>query len=266
MSKSYRYNPDEGGYENRRSWVRPDEEAGFDAEEEVIHSSPQRKKKRKAKHSSPEAQYAPMSPEWAIELMKERVGAVLDLLEKRRIIAPHERDDYMQEMNIRIWQALPHYDENRTDEGGNPVAIETFLSTVINNTEKNIKMITARRRKNVPVVPFLELGGGDECEDEDGKDCEGNPFKDHRRYMEALWLKMDMESLSEMMGREERLTLFLRLAEFTYPQIAEEVSARLGRTVDRFHVMNVTMPEIRRKARSCGFEPHSAQNREEENS
>lgn len=260
MSRSYRYNADEGGYADRPSWERS-ENAGFaDAELcepcEEESASPKRKA-RKRRNVNP---YAPMTPEWAIELMKDKVTLTVGGLLAQRVIQPYERDDYTQEFNILVCNLLPQYDPYRTDENGVGAGVERFLSVAIDNAAKNVKMRVSRRRKNVPVVPFIDLkdGGEDDAEDEggDGAQCEGNPFKDNRQYMEALWLKMDLEVLSRRLTMEERLTLACRLADFTYQEVAEYVSDRLGVRVLRYHIMENTMVSLRKKAQECGFEPY----------
>lgn len=261
MSRSYRYNADEGGYADRPSWDRSENayfvDAGMCDSCEETPASPKRTRgKRRAANT-----YAPMTPEWAIELMKDKVAMTVGALLTQRVIPPYERDDYTQEFNILVCNLLPQYDPERTDENGIGAGVERFLSVAIDNAAKNVKMRVARRRKNIPVVPFIDLNdGGDEGsadESGDGVQCEGNPFKDNRRYMEALWLKMDLEVLSRRLTMEERLTLACRLADFTYQEVAEYVSDRLGVKMLRFHIMENTMVSLRKKAQECGFEPHA---------
>lgn len=273
MSKSYRYDPDADGYADRPSWERKSD-AGFvedGASVDFGDGTPVPKKRagRKGREANP---HPPMTPEWAIELMKGKVSMTVGALVSQRVIPPHEREDYVQEFNILVWNALPQFDPGRVDESGNRVGVERFLSVAIENAARNVKMRVARRRKNVPLVPFLGLGdgeGGDADIDADGGNddalpCDASPYKSHRRFMEALWVRMDLESLSRRLTREERLTLSCRLAEFTYQEIAEYVSDRMGVGVLRFHVMGTTMPSLRRKARACGFEPHPGHREEAE--
>lgn len=225
MSKSYRYDPDAGGYADRPSWER-DSKAELDGDEAFgcADETPARTKRtgRKSRDTSP---YPPMTPEWAIDLMRGKVSMTVGALVAQRVIPPHEREDYVQEFNVLVWKALPQFDSGRLNESGNLVGVERFLSVAIENAAKNVKMRVARRRKNVPVVPFVDLGKGEVLPDGDGEEdalpCDASPYRGHRRYMEALWVRMDLESLSRRLSTEERLTLSCRLAEFTYQEIAE---------------------------------------------
>lgn len=269
MSRSYRYDPDAGGYADRPSWERDSKAEVFDGDEafDRAEESPVRtKRRRKCREANP---HPPMTPEWAIELMKGKVALTVGSLVAQRVIPPHEREDYVQEFNILVWNVLPQFDPERVDESGNKVGVERFLSVTIENAARNVKMRVARRRKNIPIVPFVELGDGEGEGDADGEreddlPCDGNPYKGHRHYMEALWVKMDLESLSRRLSMEERLTLSCRLAEFTYQETAEFVSDRMGVKTLRFHIMGTTMRGLRKKARACGFEPHPGSSKEAE--
>ncbi len=260
MSKSYRYDPDADGYADGPSWERNNDAAGFadDEQYEVCDEATVSRKRARRKRSEANP-HPPMTPEWAIELMKDKVTMTVGTLLSQRVIQPYEREDYVQQFNILVWNLLSQYDPERSDENGCKAGVERFLSVAIDNTAKNVKMRVARRRRNVPVVPFIDLGDGgdDDGEDNDRTPCEGNPFKDHRRYMETLWLNMDLEVLSRRLTMEERLTLACRLADFTYQEIAEYVSDKLGVKVLRYHIMENTMISLRKKARECGFEPYS---------
>ena len=72
MGKTYGFDPREEAVTNRPSWERFDGECDFEE-----YAPKPKKRKRKAKAS---ASPAPMTPEWAIELMRDRVGSSLDLL------------------------------------------------------------------------------------------------------------------------------------------------------------------------------------------
>ena len=260
MSKSYRYDPDEEGYADSPRWKRTDGDAAG-ADGAMPHDVPLRRKEpRRAKRGKEAPQHSEMTPEWAIELMKDKVSMTVGTLLTQRVILPCEREDYVQQFNILVWKLLPQYDPARADANGVNAGVERFLSVAIDNAAKNVKMRVARRRRNFPEVPFIDLSdcgdGEDDGEDGEGTPCEGNPFKDHRRHMEALWLRMDLEVLSRKLTMEERLTLACRLSDFTYQEIAEYVSDRLGVKVLRYHIMEYTMASLRKKALECGFEPY----------
>ena len=60
-----------------------------------------------------------------------------------------------------------------------------------------------------------------------------------------------------MLDEEERICLWMRYDGFTQEEIAEEISARTKKAVDRDHVRKVVVPHLQVKARRCGFFPPS---------
>lgn len=257
MSKSYRYDPDEGGYADRPSWERDRRDGFSDAfqtgdVEDPVKTSRTRKHKADAKDNP----YPPMSPEWAMELMKERVHMVLSGIVKRGHIAPHEKDDYTQILNLHICRMLPFYDPDRTGKSKRTASVRRYLNVVIDSAVANIVRLSELHRKTLPTCPIPELEDEDNREDE-RPECEGNPFRDHRKCMEELWIKMDLEVLDMKLSEEERLALKLRWEGCTFPEIVDAINAELGIRVDRYHVMNVTMENIRRAARELDITPFS---------
>lgn len=248
MGKTYGFDPREEAVTNRPSWERSDGDCDFEE-----YAPKPKKLKRKAKSS---ASPAPMTPEWAIELMRDRVGSSLDLLVVQNVIPRHEFEDYEQIINAHICRILPTYDGNRKGSLGRTSGVERFLWVAVDNVVKNIKTYVARRRKNLPTMPMIEVDDDDEDEDTK-KDCEGESFSDHCKNFKELWLRMDVEVLMRMLNTEERTVLALRLDGLTYPEIVEELKAGGNAGIDRFHVMNVTMEGIRKAARKCGFVPYS---------
>lgn len=251
MSKSYRYDPDEGGYSNRPSWERTlqDEwDCGTPPEREEGQTV---RRRRNPKRGEEQPAPAPMTPEWAMELMRKRVESVVGNLAARGIIAGHECEDYVQILNIHICQILPQYDAERVGADGRKASVRRFLSVSIDNAVANIKMRIARLRQNLPIFPmqdYLDDGGDDGASDVLSDGC---------RDVSQLCLCMDVRTLLGMLSAEGRLALTLRFAGFSFNEIADEMRSRLGITADRFHVMNVTMEAVRREARKCGFIPPS---------
>ena len=259
MSRSYRYNPDDDSAQSRPAWERGEGSRRSDDELDFgcVVATPLKRRRTGTSRCEP----APMTPEWALELMRGRVSAVVDLLVVGGVIARHEYEDYAQIINAHICRILPLYDGERRNAKGRKAGVERFLSFAVDNVVKNIKKHVARRRRNVPTVPIGPLEG-----DEDGgdraKDCEGEPFSDRCRCFRDLWFRMDFETLKLMLGDEELLALDLRLDGLSYADVADEMSRRLGVNVDRFHIMNVTMKGVRKAALKCGFEPAAGQERE----
>lgn len=257
MSKSYRYDPD-AEEPSRPSWERRDDATSLgevwpDGEDAA---RPVRVRRRKA-----ELVCGPATPERAMEMMKDRIDTVLSTLEKRRIFAPHEKEDYAQILNIHICRMLPFYDSGRRGWNDRTASLLRYLNVCVDSAVANIVKHCMTRKCNVfnNAMPVLEA-----CDDEDDDDgapailpFSDNPFRDPRRYLEELCLRMDVEVLFGMLTEEERIALDMRIQGYTFPEIADEINDRLHLGVDRFHVMNVTMEGVRRAARKCGFEPPS---------
>ena len=257
MSRSYRYDPD-GGEQPRQSWERQNvaDCLGDIWPEENAPARPKRRRRRE-KASSCEA----ATPERAMEMMRDRIDTVLSTLVDRRIFPPHEKEDYTQILNIHICRMLPFYEPGRKGWNDRSASLLRYLNVCVDSAVANIVKHCATRKCSVfnNAMPVLEA-----CEDED--DDEGaqailpfsdNPFRDPRRYLEELCLRMDVEVLFGMLTEEERIALDMRIQGCTFPEIADEINNRLDLGVDRFHVMNVTMEGVRRAARKCGFEPPS---------
>ena len=170
MSRSYRYNPDDDSAQSRPAWERGEGSRRSDDELDFgcVVATPLKRRRTGTSRCEP----APMTPEWALELMRGRVSAVVDLLVVGGVIARHEYEDYAQIINAHICRILPLYDGERRNAKGRKAGVERFLSFAVDNVVKNIKKHVARRRRNVPTVPIGPLEG-----DEDGgdraKDCEG---------------------------------------------------------------------------------------------
>ena len=252
MSKSYRYNPEDEEVSNVPSWERPDEAFSVGEMWPGEEASARPRRRKTVRTADP---HAPATPEEAIDLMKDRVDTILSTLVQRGLFPPHEKEDYAQILNIHICRTLPLYDPGRTGWNNRAASLRRYLNVVVDSAVANIvKHCRTRKVTAMAAMPLPDEDGGDECDDT-GRPCGGNPYRNHRRYMEGLWLRMDLEVLSRMLTDEERIALEMRLRDFTYPEIADETNARLHLGVDRFHVMNVTMEGVRRAARRCGFSP-----------
>ncbi len=233
MSRSYRYNPDEDSAELTPA------------------------KRRRARRVKDEATaHPPMSEEWAMELLKPHVVASLKSLADRNIIASYEIEDYTQILNVHICRMLPLYDEEHVGESGKSASVEWYLKVAVNSAVTDIVRLAMSRKSHLPMVPMPELHDDEDRESE--RKCSDNHWvSDGCRSVRDLWFRMDVAVLSEMLTPEERITTNLRVQGYTYPEIAEAVTRILGVTVDRFHIMNVTMERVRKAARKCGFVPYS---------
>lgn len=256
MSRSYRYSPD--GDEHRPSWKRPVESASLG---EIWPNGDARPRKQRKLRQAKTGFCGPVKPEQAMELMRDRVDTVLATLIDRRIVPPFEKEDYAQILNIQICRMLPFYEPGRTGWNDREASLLRYLNVVVDSAVADIVRHCAAKKSQIlgTAVPVQEASDNDEEEDGDSISLpySHNPYRDPRRHMEELWLRMDLESLSKMLTEEERITLDMRVQGNTYPEIVEELNARLRLGVDRFHVMNVTMDGIRKAAIKCGFEPSS---------
>lgn len=256
MSRSYRYNADEEAVSNRPSWERPDEGrslGGVWPGEEEAWEKP-RRKPRKAK--KPTASHPPMSEAWAIERMAPLISKELRGLAARGVIAPHEIEDYTQILNVHVCRMLPLYDEEHVGQTGKKADVVRYLTIAVNSAVTDIVRRALTRKSCLPTSLMPELH-----DDEDRKDetkCSDNHWiSDGCRSIRDLVFRMDLAVLSEMLTPEERTATNLRIMGYTFPEVAAEVSRILGISVDRYHIMNVTMPRVQKVARKCGFIPAS---------
>lgn len=257
MGKTYRYNP-EGGCESRPSWKRSEDTASL-GEMWPKDGAPARPKRKRAKKAT--GGFGSVTPEQAMDMMRDRIATVLSTLIHRRILPPHEKDDYTQILNIHICRMLPFFEPGRKGWKDQIASLLRYLNVVVDHAVANIvKHCMTRKRCILKNAMPVEEACEDEEEDDENEGqailpYSNNPFRDPHGYMEELWLRMDVETLLGMLTEEERIALEMRIQGYTYPEIADETNYRLHLGVDRFHVMNVTMDGIRKAARKCGFEP-----------
>ena len=126
MSRSYRYNPDGDSAQSRPAWERGEGSRRSDDELDFgcVVATPL---KRRRAGTRSRCEPAPMTPEWAVELMRARVSAVVDLLVVGGVIARHEYEDYTQIINAHICRILPLYDGERRNAKGRKAGAERFL-------------------------------------------------------------------------------------------------------------------------------------------
>lgn len=257
MSRSYRYDPDEGGEESRPSWKRQKDAAEFESLSESFEDAfdeNQQPKKAKGKRRTPPGGTSALSPEWAMELMKDRIDTVLSTLARRHVIAWHEKDDYAQILNIHICRMVPFYDPERTGWNERKTSALRYLNVVVDSAVSSIVRHSMFLKRAMPTVPMPELVDDEDREDERTL-CDLTPYEDNRRPFETLWLEMDIETIAAKMTGEERIAFLMRLEGCTFSEVADGINAALGTSVDRFHVMNVVMEKVRKTVKDCGYGP-----------
>ena len=250
MSKSYRYDPDEGGFGKHPRWRRRDAgaEPGPDGESSGGDLLPE---------DVASAGGTPaLSPERAMELMKGRIDTVLSTLARRGVIAWHEKEDYAQILNVHICRMVPFYDPERTGWNERRTSALRYLNVVVDSAVASMVRHSMFRRRTMPTVPIPEFR--DEGDGDDGRTpCDLTPYEDRRRPFDTLWIGMDIEAMAARMGAEERIAFLRRLEGYTLSEVADCINAALGTSVDRFHVMNVTMEKVRKTVRDCGYGPNA---------
>ncbi len=197
-----------------------------------------------------------IDPEWAMKRMSKRIACVVDELVREGTIREEEREEYVSIVAAHIVRFAREYDPDRVGKSGRKSSPLHYLRVVEMGLTCNIREYVKFRRENVRMMPIA--ASRKEAEDIGRSVWVGDPaLSDGCRSVQALFLKMDTNTLYEMLTAEERRCLDMRLAGYTQEEIAEELGRLLDRPCDRDHVRKVVMLHIRRKARACGFFPPS---------
>ena len=234
MGKTYRYNPD-------------DEECVAE------QSTRERKPKRDIRLDS-----AGIDPDWAVERMATRISCVVDQLIREGTLEEGERQEYIAVFNAQIVRFAAKYEPEWTDREGRRHACSPlhYLRIVEGGLVGNIRDYAAFRRRSMR--PLCIVKTKEESEGSASAIHEGDRrLGDRCRTVRSLELRLDVETLEAMLDDEERICLWMRYDGFTQEEVAEEISARMKKSVDRDHVRKVVVPHLQVKARKCGFLPAS---------
>lgn len=240
MSRSYRYDPDGEAAGGRPSWER----GRGGSEPEMPPEPPSR--------GADDA----LTPEQAVRRMKRRVRHVVEMLVCEDAIARSEREDYASIINAHICRVLPFYDPDREAEDGGKSSLVHYLHVAVDYAASNIRKMSRRLKRRGIACPIASP-------DDEGRVAPGSVstedacLSDGCRSVRDLWFRMDAGTLFEMMVREERLCVKMRLDGYSNTEVAEEISRRFGTAVDRLHVERTLLKHIQDKARKCGFFPPS---------
>ena len=234
MGKTYRYNPEDA--------------------ECVDEASPrQRSPKREVRLDS-----AGIDPDWAVERMATRISCVVDQLIREGTLEEGERQEYIAVFNAQIVRFAAKYEPEWTDREGRRHACSPlhYLRVVEGGLVGNIRDYAAFRRRFMRPLSIVKAkeeaeGSAVAIHDDDKR------LGDRCRSVRSLELRLDVETLEGMLDEEERICLWMRYDGFTQEEIAEEISARTKKAVDRDHVRKVVVPHLQVKARRCGFFPPS---------
>ena len=246
MGKSFRYNPDDEsfedrGFERRRAksrWEGPQD--GCEAEAAIAACKG----------------FSAPTPEWAIERMKKRVRHVVDVLAFDGIIPRSECEDYVSIFNKHICRVLPFYDPGHVSDDGERSSLVHFLHVAVDNVASNVRKMSRRLKRRHTDCPIVS--SEDEREKHGGAVCaEDRCLSDQCRNVRDLWFKMDVKTLFSMLLPEERLCVRMRMEGYSNTEVAEEISIRFEKTVDRLHIERTMLKRIQKAARKCGFFPPS---------
>ena len=211
-------------------------------------------KKPAAPATQPAPQGAGLSPEAAIALMRPKVRMELSSLAKQGIIAPHEKQDFEQILNMHICRMLPSYDPERTGHDGRKASPRRYLNYVVHNALSDIVRHKMARKRAIPTIP-MPLLEDDVAGDDERQELDLEPYTDKRRPHDTLTLKMDLETIAERLTPAERITLRMRIEGYSFAEIARAVNARLNTAIDRFHVMNVLLRKVAKALSEAGYAP-----------
>ena len=190
-------------------------------------------------------QPAVITPEWAIERMKRHVDYKLEQLISNGELLVRDKEDYVWIVNARIARSLDYFDvENRKGRSASAVH---YLNIVVDNEISHIRrsLIHQQRLRIMGAVMLLP-----ESVAADYHYVDASAMSDGCRSVKELELKLDVNTLRGLMLPNE-VEIFDQLLE-GYTQ--EEISLRQG--LSRWLVMKA-IRAIRKKARTCGFEPPS---------
>ena len=226
-------------------------------------------KKRKGKHRSntagieePASSFAEgwdwkkgcIDMDWAISRMATRVNCVVNDLIKDELICEGEREDYIAKYNWMLLKYSEKYDPNRVGKDGRTASPLHYLRIVESGITSNIRDYALYRKKHFRGRALVQTP--DEAKETPGSICvEDVKLSDGCKSVKELELRMDIQTLKEMLDEEEEIFLEMRLEGYTQDEIAVEIGKKTGVSCDRDHVRKVVMLHVQVKARKCGFYP-----------
>ncbi|MBQ7234015.1 MAG: hypothetical protein IJS36_01255 [Kiritimatiellae bacterium] len=256
MSRTYRYDPDSDPECEKDLW-----EADGKPDEETKCFSSARSAVRHGEYdfrlaSAPSV----MTVEWALMKMQPRVNWVTEGLVRDKIIPPHEREDMISKLNVVVAQAFPYYSPSRKSGDGRRASVATYLRRAIDNAVNDeIKARYRYKRAGVNAQMAPGSDGAGESPDALGLD-EVNAFHNWLKVRSQVELKMDMETIRADMDSDiDRRCFDLKLAGFTFEEIAREISQMLEANVTRHYVEKGVMSRIRKLLAAYGYGPHGAE-------
>ena len=194
--------------------------------------------------------------EWVVERMATRVRCAVDDLIRDELICEGEREDYIAKYNWMLLKYSEKYDPNRVGKDGRTASPLHYLRIVESGITSNIRDYALYRKKYFHGRALVQTP--DEAKETPGSICvEDVKLSDGCKSVKELELRMDIQTLKEMLDEEEEIFLEMRLEGYTQDEIAVEIGKKTGVSCDRDHVRKVVMVHVQVKARKCGFFPPS---------
>ena len=188
-----------------------------------------------------------VTAEWAISQMSERVNYLLEGLIASELICVSDKEDYRQELNVKIWSALKEYDPTRRGEDGRSASVVHYLTVILDHEVANIaNALQCYRRTSKVEVPLVSM-----CADEAGEFAwDGSEIlSDKCRNVRELELKMDLHTMRGLMTPRQDRVFAMLLMGYRH----EEIQTAVGVFGGSFY--RKLLEPIREICRKCGYEP-----------
>ena len=192
-----------------------------------------------------------ISPEWVLKRMEKHINYVLDYLVRNETIPKQDREDCKGKIVLYLLKAIPQYNPERKNDDGKSASAVHYFTLVVDGIAANICDYYNFRKQYYHPVEIVSAAP-EEVEKDGAVSVESEALSDHCKSIKELDFKMDVETLYKMLTPEEANFLNLRMAGYTDKEIVEDMGVP-NRDYFTIHLL----PEIRRKARICGFYPPS---------
>ena len=194
------------------------------------------------------AKYEPMDEVTALRSVEKRISYKLDCLIERGILNPCDKDFYESYVGDFVRRAASKYDpDHRNAEGKTSTAVHYFM-VCVDNVMKTVTRHLTQKKRCAVCVPIVN----DSVENAHAAGyVSTEELRAPDRNVRDADFRMDVETMRSMLTDIERRVLDLRLAGFTFDEIAEKLGCVRSTLTRRY------MPRIQQVARECGFIPQS---------
>ena len=187
---------------------------------------------------------------WAIERMADHVNYELEKLITEQLISVDDKEDYMNQINMKISERVKDYDVNvKGKKSGRSASAVHFFTVVVDNAIKNIRRGIDRYNKNLKMVPISQLPPV-EAKKFGYVSAEDSLLGDGGKSVATLEWDMDLNTLRGMFTPLEAWVFDRCMDEIPHTQIAEEMG------ISESWFRHGILKKIREKCIKCGFTPH----------